>query len=80
MTTTLRLPAELREAIARSTDMMIRLYDDQNDLAYVLVPESLFERMAMIEDANPLIQLQYAHVSKALGPDGLGLSDDETVV
>jgi len=80
MMTTLRLPAELREAVAESTDLMLRLYDDQNDTAYVVVPEALFERLAVIEESNPLMQLQYAHVSKALGPDGLGIENDETMV
>lgn len=80
MTITMRLPAELRDAVAQSADLMLRLYDDQNDLAYVVVPEALFERLAVIDDSNPLMELQYAHVSKALGPDGLGFEDVETVV
>lgn len=80
MTPTVRLPDELRQAVVQSPDMMLRLYDDHNDVAYVLLPETVFERLTADDVENPLVQMQYAHVAKILGPDGLGLDEDETVV
>ena len=79
MLVTVRLPDELRETVNQSTSMLLRLYDDLNDVAYVVVPETLFERLALLDEDNPELKLQYDHVAKILAVSGDDFGD-ETVV
>lgn len=75
----MQISDELRDAIQGTRDLTVRLYDAKNDVAYVLIPEAVYERLCTASDEHLIHESQYAHVAKLLGPDGLGFGDDETV-
>lgn len=69
---TIRMSNELRDAIASTNDLSVRLYDSQNERAYVVIPEELYERLCALVDTDEVLEPQYAHVGKLLDQTGLG--------
>lgn len=56
-----RLTDDLRAVLANSLDGTARLYDDRTDSAYVVIPESVYERLCSLLDDDG-----YDHVIKSL--------------
>ena len=70
---TTRLTEDMRDILENTQDLTVRLYDDRNQRAYVVVPEAIFERMvSLTEDEDLPTGNLYPHLAKLLSHDGLG--------
>jgi hypothetical protein len=70
---TTRLTEDLRDILDYNNDLTLRLYDERNQRAYVVVPEAVFERMVSLTDDEEIMGANlYPHVGKLLAHDGLG--------
>ncbi|MBX7105082.1 MAG: hypothetical protein K1X57_13435 [Gemmataceae bacterium] len=64
---TMRLTDDIRRAVDASPNETVRLYDDRQDRAFVVVPEAVFEKLCDLADCD-----DYHHVTKAMCPGGIG--------
>lgn len=71
---TLPISEELRAAVANDPTMMVRLYDDRAEAAYVVIPEAVYERLSALFDENPAGSPHYRHIGKLIGSGELGAS------
>ena len=70
---TTHLTEDLRDILDHSQDLTLRLYDERNQRAYVVLPEAVFERMVSLTDDDEIAGANlYSHVGKLLAHDGLG--------
>jgi hypothetical protein len=68
---TIRLTEDLRDILNSTNDLTLRLYDDHDQRAYVVVPEAIFERMCASSADDQHAKL-YPHIGKLIAMGGLG--------
>lgn len=70
---TTRLTEDLRDILNSTNDLTVRLYDEREQRAYVVVPEAIFERMCTLTDDDDITAANlYPHVGKLIGREGVG--------
>jgi hypothetical protein len=68
---TTRLTEDLRDILHSNNYEPLRLYDDKDQRAYVVVSEAIFERLCATSDDDHIAMI-YPHIGKLIAMDGLG--------